>query len=77
MGLLDVLSLAGRVWPRLIGIAIVVVLIVAPNTAASVVWQLAREEEQQITSRLEHAIDPMLRHRPHSRECGRHVHCKR
>lgn len=77
MSPLDVLLPAGRIWPRLVGIVIVAVLVVAPNTGASIIRQLAREEEQQITSRLKHSIDPVLRHRRHSRDCRRHVHCQR
>ncbi len=76
MNLLDVFSLAERIWPRLVGIAVVVALIVFPQTATSIVWRVAREKGAQITSLLEHAIDPMLWHGSHSHGCQAHVRCQ-
>lgn len=77
MDLLDLLSLAGRFWPRLVGAVVVFTLLFFPHTATSVLWRAARDKGAEISSLLERAIDPTLPRGPHPSKCHDHPRCPR
>jgi hypothetical protein len=63
MTLFDGLSIAGRLLPSSLVAAVVAVAFVAfPNVARPIFMQAVHEEAVQMTSTLEHALEPTLRH---------------
>jgi hypothetical protein len=64
---LDWFSLAGRILPRLVAVILVVAFIGFPRTADAVFMWAVHARAAQITSELDHALNPMLaclRHHP-------------
>jgi hypothetical protein len=56
----DWLSLAGRMFPRLVAIIMVVAFIGFPRTADAVFMWAVHVRAAEVTSEFNHALDPML-----------------
>jgi hypothetical protein len=67
----DWLSLAGRMFPRLVAIILVVAFIGFPRTADAVFMWAVHVRAAQITSEFDHALDPMLARLKHGVETCR------
>jgi hypothetical protein len=64
-------SLAGRIFPRLVAIILVVAFIGFPRTADAVFMWAVHVRAAQVTSELDHALDPMLARLGHSADACR------
>lgn len=73
----DWLSLAGRIWPRLVALAVLASLLLPAHTTASLFWSVARPEARRVTSLMESAFGDVLGHGTHRRRCARSAARKR
>lgn len=75
MSPLDVLSLAGEIWPRLVGLVVCLALVFFPHTTASMIVKEAEAKAAQMTSLFEHALLPTSRQSSDGHACHRQVRC--
>jgi len=77
MDLLYVLSLAGRLRPRLVAAIVACGHLFFSHAATSIFLRVAREKGAEITSLLQRALDPALAGDHHPHQCHDHAHCPR
>jgi len=67
MDLLEALSLARRIWPRLVSLLVLAAVVLAPRPTASLIEGAARARAQQVVSLLDRALETTLKPEPDRR----------
>jgi hypothetical protein len=62
MGIFDILGLAGRLWPRLVGLVIAATILLFPQTATAVFREAVEARAAQITRILDQVIQSTRAH---------------